>query len=74
MPKQFKPSPAALRAALAEFPDGCCTMPYQVINLRHAFVLGYDAARKAARKRRAQPQTSDDAQHNIRNTKTIDGE
>jgi len=54
--KKFAPSRAALRASIVEYPDGCCTHSYQVINLRHAFVLGYAAGQKAIRKRRRAPQ------------------
>lgn len=55
MRKKFNPSPAALRASWKEYPDGCCTYPFQVTNLRHAFVLGYAAGQQAIRKRRRAP-------------------
>lgn len=49
----FKPpSAAARKASLLEFPDGCTTHAYQVVNLRYAFCVGYRAAERAARKRR----------------------
>ena len=54
--RRFNPSPAALRAALREYPDGCTTLPWQVTYLRYAFVLGYAAGQKAIRKRRPVPQ------------------
>lgn len=49
----FKPpSVAAVRASILEFPDGCTTHSYQVINLRYAFCVGYRVAQQAERKRR----------------------
>jgi hypothetical protein len=54
MKYKFRPPRASIRASIKEYPDGCCTRPYQVINLRHAYVLGYMAGQKAIRKRRAQ--------------------
>lgn len=52
MAKKFNPSPAALRASIREFPDGCTTRIFQATNLRYAFCLGYKAAQQAARKRK----------------------
>jgi hypothetical protein len=50
MQRKFSPSRAAVRASIKEYPTGCCTYQYQVINLRHAFVLGYAAGQQAMRK------------------------